>query len=141
MTATRTDVPAQHASYDPGYGWVLFAAVLLMLLGTVSLIEGLAAVSNSAFFVRSAHYVTGSLNTWGWVVTVLGTCEFIGGFFVLTKNQVARWVSVGLLSLDFVVQLLLIAADPFWSLAVLALNITAIYGLVVHGALVGQRAG
>jgi hypothetical protein len=134
MATTRSDVPVQHASYDPGYGWVLFAGVLLMLLGTVNLIEGLAAVSNSAFFVRNAHYIIGSLNTWGWVVTIIGTFEFIAGFFVLVKAQPARWIGMLLLCLGTVIQLLLLPADPFWSLVVLALNIAALYGLAVHGA-------
>jgi hypothetical protein len=80
----------------------------------------------------------------GWVVTILGTCEFVAGFFVLTKNQIARWAAVVLLSLDTVVQLLLLPADPFFSLAILALDIAAIYGLLVHGALApgsGQQSG
>ena len=143
MSTTATNVPEQHASYDPGYGWVLFAAVLLMLLATVNLIEGLAAISNSHFFVRGAHDVAGSLNTWGWFVTIIGTCEFIAGFFVLTKNQIARWAAVILLALSTVVQLLMMPADPFFSLVVLAVNIVAIYGLIVHGAIHApdQRAG
>ena len=128
----------QHASHDPGYGWVLFAAVLLMLLGTVNLIEALAAVGNSHFFVRDAHYILGSLNAWGWVAIVIGTSRFVTGFAVLVKNQPARWVGVGLLSVNTVVQLLLLPADPFWSVAIIALDILAIFALIVHGEVLAE---
>jgi hypothetical protein len=133
VTTEAEQIPTRHSSYDPGYGWVLFAAVLLMLLATVDLIEGLAAVGGSAFFVRNAHYVMGSLDAWGWIVTVLGTFEFIAAFGILVKNPLARWAGVVLLGLDIIVQLLLMQADPFWSLAIIGVDVLAIYALVVHG--------
>ena len=34
------------------------------------IVYGIAAISNSAFFVHNTHYVFGSLNTWGWVVRI-----------------------------------------------------------------------
>lgn len=136
VTAGR--VAAQHSSYDPGYGWVLFAAVLMMLLATIDLIEGLAAVSSSHFFVRDVNYIAGNLKAWGWVVTVLGTCEFVAGVGILVKNQIARWAGVVLLAVDTVIQLLLLPADPLWSLAILPLDVLGIYALIVHGQLAAQ---
>jgi hypothetical protein len=127
----------EHSSHDPGYGWILFAAVLLMLLGTVNLIEGLAAVGGSEFFIRGVSYVAGTLHTWGWVITLMGTLEFILGVAVLQKIQLARWTGVVLLAGNVIVQLLLMPADPFWSLAVIPLAVLGIYGLVAHGAVIG----
>jgi hypothetical protein len=44
---------AAEASYagdeERGYGWVLFAGTLLLMLGTLNFIEGLAAIGNSHF--------------------------------------------------------------------------------------------
>jgi len=37
------------------------------------------------------------------------------------------------LSLNAVAQLLMIPAYPFWSLALFALDILAVYGLVIYG--------
>jgi hypothetical protein len=34
---------------DRGYGWVVFAGVLLLVLGTLNFIKGLAAIDNSHF--------------------------------------------------------------------------------------------
>ena len=74
-----TQVPAGYDRYadddDRGYGWVMFAGVLLMMLGTLNFIEGLAAIGNAHFFTANAHYIAGSLNTWGWVVLCIGVAR------------------------------------------------------------------
>src|SRR5207248_1144561 len=53
---------------DRGYGWVAFAGVLLLMLGTLNCIEGIAAISNAHFFHHNVNYVFGSLNAWGWTM-------------------------------------------------------------------------
>lgn len=131
-------VREQHQSFDPGYGWVLFSALLLFLLATINLVEGLSAIGGSHFYVRNPHLIAGSLNTWGWVVTVIGTLQYVAGFGVLVKQQLARWLGVGLLGLDVIVQLLMLPEDPFFSLVVLALDVLAIYALVVHGEMASR---
>jgi hypothetical protein len=129
QSSARSQVyPAQER-----YGWMLLASIVLMLLGTIDLIEGLAAVGGSQFFVRGSHYIAGNLTAWGWVVTVIGTAEFVIGLGVLMRVQLARWAGVVVLSADVIVQLLLMPAAPFLSLAIIGLDIVAIYALTVHG--------
>jgi hypothetical protein len=119
---------------DRGYGWVLFAGTLLLLLGTLNFIEGIAAISNAHFFASNVHYITGSLNTWGWVVLCIGVVEWIVGVGVFVKNQFARWVGVVILGLNAIVQLMMIPAYPFWSLSIFTLDIVALFGLVAYGS-------
>jgi hypothetical protein len=130
-------VPKDYDRYaeddERGYGWVAFAGTLLLILGTLNFIEGLAAVGNSHFFTSNAHYIAGSLNTWGWIVLCIGVVEWIVGLGVFVKNQFSRWVGVAVLSLNAIVQLMMIPAYPFWSLSVFTLDILAIYGLIAYG--------
>ncbi len=126
-------------SDDRGYGWVAFAGVLLMMLGTLNFIEGIAAIGNAHFFAGNAHYIAGSLNTWGWVVMLVGIAEWGVGLGVYFKNQFARWVGVLVLGVNAIVQLMMIPAYPFWSLSIFALDILAIYGLVAYGERVVRR--
>jgi hypothetical protein len=58
-------------AYIPGEAWVLFAGTILALLAGMNLMYGIAAVSNSTFFVDDAKYVFSSLNTWGWVMIAI----------------------------------------------------------------------
>lgn len=119
---------------DPsGDGWVAFAGVLILILGTMNTIEGIAAIGNANFFVHDTHYVFASLRTWGWVTLILGVCQLLVGLGIFARNQFARWVGVFIISLNALAQLLMIPAYPFWSLALFAIDILAIYGLVAYG--------
>ena len=139
--AMSVDAPSQGpgAGYeryeDPerGYGWVAFAGVLLLVVGTINFIEGIAAIGNAHFFVRNTNYIAGSLNTWGWVVLCIGIIELVVGLGVFAKNQFARWTGVVILSVNAVVQLMMMPAYPFWSLCIFTLDILAIYGLIAYG--------
>jgi hypothetical protein len=116
-----------------GYGWVAFAGTLLLMLGTLNFIEGLAAIGNSHFFVNNTHYIVGNLNTWGWIVLCIGVAEWLVGVGVFVKNQFSRWAGVLVLGLNSIAQLLMMPAYPFWSLTIFTLDILAIYGLVAYG--------
>src|ERR1700733_4436153 len=118
---------------DRGFGWVVFAGVLLVMVGVMNTIEGIAAIGNAHFFVHNTNYVFGDLNTWGWFVLCLGVVQMLVGLGVFLQNQFARWTGVVVLSVSAIVQLLMIPAYPFWSLTFFAIDLIAVYGLSVHG--------
>lgn len=131
----ETYVPSDVARYEErrGGGWVTFAGILLLVVGTLNIIDGIAAIDKANFFVANQRYIAGDLNTWGWVVMLLGAGQVLVGFAVFARNQFARWAGVGLLGLNAIAQLLFIPAYPFWSLSIFAIDILAIYGLAVYG--------
>ena len=136
VTTPSTQAPASYEDYaddDRGYGWVIFAGVLLLMTGTLNFIEGLVAIGNSHFFATNTYYITGSLNTWGWIVLCIGVIQWAVGVDVFVKNQFSRWVGVVALAGNSIAQLLMIPAYPFWSLSIFALDILAIYGLIAYG--------
>ncbi len=138
-TIPSTSAPAEYDGYyeeereERGYGWVMFAGVLLLMLGTLNFIEGLAAIDHANFFVANTHYIAGSLNTWGWVVLCIGMLEWAIGCGVFVKNQFSRWAGVVVLAANGIAQLLMMPAYPFWSLCIFTLDILAIYGLIAYG--------
>jgi hypothetical protein len=139
-TPPRTSA-SEYSDYgadDRGYGWMTFAGVLLLIIGSINFIEGVAAIGNAHFFVHNAHYVAGSLKTWGWIVLCIGIAEFLIGLGVLVKNQIARWLGVIVLAANAVVQLMMMPAYPFWSLAIFAADVVALYGLIVYGKRLGE---
>ena len=133
FTRAEAESPTSFDDDDRGYGWVIFAGTILALVGVLNVIEGIAAVSSSHFFVGNAHYVIGDLHAWGWTVLIVGVVQVLAGFGIFLKNQFARWLGVVIASLNVIAQLMFIPAYPFWSLALFALDILIIYGLVAHG--------
>jgi hypothetical protein len=116
-----------------GLGRALFAAVFLMIGGILNVIYGIAAIGNSHFFTEHAHYVFGSLKSWGWVTLIIGIVELIASASLIQGNTFGRWFGIFAASLAAIGALLEIPAYPFWSIAIFALSIWIIHGLVVYG--------
>jgi hypothetical protein len=123
-----------------GSGWLSFAGILMLIVGTLNSIEGIAAIGNAHFFVANARYIAGDLNAWGWTVLIIGIAQILIGLGVMARNQFARWAGVAALGLNAIAQLMFIPAYPFWSLALFAIDILALYGLVAYGDKLTTRA-
>ena len=117
-----------------GYGLVLFAGVLLLVVGFWNMIYGIAAIANSHVFVANAHYVFGNLRTWGWITLIFAILMLIAGGGIMVGNQLARWFGVVVLGLNLIEQMFSIPAYPFWSLTIIALDVVALYGLCAYGS-------
>ena len=104
-----------------------------MVAGTVNIIYGIAAISDSKFFVDDNTYVFSNLHTWGWVTLLLGIVALFAGFSVLRGGVFGRTIGIFVASLTAIGALLSIGgAYPFWSLGVFALCIVIIHGLAVY---------
>ena len=110
-------------------GWWIFAGFMLGIAGVLDLIWGIAAVSDSKFFVADQKYIISSLNTWGWVAIVLGAGQLFAAVSLFYGGGFGRWVGIILASLSAIYALLAITAYPLWSLCIFALAIIVVYEL------------
>ena len=132
-SAARSSTGRQYAE-GRGYGLVLFAGVLLLVIGFWNLIYGIAAIAQSHVFVANAHYVFGDLKTWGWITLIVSALQILAGIGVMTGNQAARWAGIILCGLNAINQMFFIPAYPLWSLTIIAMDIVALYGLCAYGS-------
>ena len=133
-TTTPTIGEARSHERGHGYGLVLFAAILLLVIGCFNLIYGIAAVAQSHVFTAHAHYVFGDLRSWGWITLIFGCLQLLAAAGVLAGSQAARWFAVAVIALNAIDQMFFIPAYPFWSLTVIALDVIALYGLCAYGS-------
>ena len=117
-----------------GAGRVVFAAALLLLVGTINIIYGIGALDGANIFVNDTRYILTDLNTMGWVLIVLGVIQLTGGFSLFSGNAYGRVIGIIGGSLGAIGALLSIGGHyPWWSLAVFALCVYVVYGIIVYG--------
>ena len=117
-----------------GAGRTAFAAVMLILLGVLNLIYGIAALDNANILVNDTRLVLTNLSTMGWVLIDLGAIQLIGGVSLLGGNVFGRTIGVIGGILGALGALLSIGgAFPWWSLAIFFLCVWVTWGILVFG--------
>jgi hypothetical protein len=124
-----------------GSGRVLFAGVLLTMVGVINIIYGIGALDEASIFVNDTRFVLDNLNTLGWVLIIIGALQLTGGFSLIAGNTYGRVIGITAGSLGAISALLSIGgAYPWWSLAVFALCVYVVHGIIVYGEEEGTRA-
>ena len=117
-----------------GAGRVVFAATILLIVGTLNIIYGIGALDDANIFVNDTRFVLENLSTLGWVLIILGIIQLTGGFSLMAGNTYGRVLGIIGGSLGAIGALLSIGgAFPWWSLAIFALCVYVVHGIVVFG--------
>jgi hypothetical protein len=116
-----------------GHGLLIFASVLLLVIGVVNLVGGIAVISGSQILIGSADSVPGGLRAWGWGMAIFGAVQLLAAAGVWAGNQLARWLAVAAVGLNVLGQMFFIPAYPLWSLLIIAVEVVALWGLCAHG--------
>ena len=128
-------------------GWIGFAGTLMLIVASIDFFQGLIALFEDEYFVvTAAGFLVDDLTGWGWIMLIWGVLLFAAGLGLLTAQSWARWFTIVVVSLNFIVQLGFLgnSAYPLWTLTALALNIIVLYALTARWeesvpVLTGQR--
>ena len=117
-----------------GTGRVVFAAVLLLIVGFINIIYGIGALDDASIFVGDTRFILDNLNTLGWVLIILGVVQLTGGFSLMAGNTYGRVIAIIGGSLGAIGALFSIGGNnPWWSLCVFFICIYVVYGVVQFG--------
>ena len=117
-----------------GAGRVMFAATMLLLVGVLNVLYGFGALDDANIFKGDTRYVLDNLNTLGWVLILLGALQLGAGFSLMSGNAFGRIWGIVAGSFGAIGALLSIGgAYPWWSLAVFALCVYVVHGIMVFG--------
>ena len=114
--------------------WTVAAAFLMVFGGVMAIFEGIAAIARDDVFVATPNFTYEfSLTGWGWVHLILGAAMVALGLVLFTGAAWARWTASVLVVLNLVAQFVSLPITPWWSLAVIVLDVVVLWALIVHG--------
>ena len=117
-----------------GAGRVVFAAIVLLIVGTLNIIYGIGALDDANLFVNDTRYILTNLSTLGWVLIILGVIQLTAGFSLMAGRTYGRVIGIIAGSLGAIGALLSVGGNrPWWSLGVFALCVIIVHGIVVYG--------
>ena len=117
-----------------GTGRATFAAILLLIAGTLNIVYGIGALDSANIFVNEKRFILDDLNRMGWVLIILGAVQLTGGFSLLAGNTYGRVIGIIGGSLGAIGAVLSIGgAYPWWSLAIFFLCIYIVHGIFIYG--------
>lgn len=114
--------------------WVRFGAIMMVIVGTFSVIEGLVALFSPTSYRSVNGTVIGiDLTVWGWVHLVLGAVILVTGLLLLRDDPPSWTRIIGMLvvGLSIVVQLAWLPAQPFWSIFMVVLGVLVLRALAL----------
>jgi len=118
---------------DNSLGWVLFAGMMIGLVGVMNLIYGIAAVGDSSFLVGNVKFVFSGLHALGWAMIVIAVVQGLASIGIMARVQFARWLGVAIAFVNALLQTIMMPAYTWWSLALFIVDMLVIYALIVHG--------
>jgi tetrahydromethanopterin S-methyltransferase subunit F len=115
-------------------GFVLFAAIMMIMAGIFQALDGLVALFNDTFYVTTRNYTFQfDVTAWGWIHLILGIVVALAGWGLLSGRTWARVVGITVAVLSAVANFLWLPYYPFWALTIIALDVFVIWAIAAHG--------
>ena len=122
------------ATSGTAVGFILFAAIMMIMSGVFQALAGLVAIFENEFYVATRNYLLKfDATTWGWIHLILGLLVAFAGWGLLSGRTWARTVAIILAVLSAIANFLFIPYYPFWSLLIITLDIFVIWAVAAHG--------
>jgi len=111
-------------------GAIIFAAALLLLIGSFQIVAGLVAIIDDDFYVVTRNY-TFDLDTtvWGWVHLLVGILLVMTAWGLGSGQTWARVTGLVLAIVSAIANFFFIPYYPWWSILVIAFDVWVIWAL------------
>jgi hypothetical protein len=125
---------AAEATSGWAVGFILFAAIMMIMIGVFQAIAGLVAIFENEFYVATRSYLFQfDATTWGWIHLIAGVIIAFAGWGLLSGRTWARVVGIILAVLSAIANFAFLPYYPFWALIIITLDVLVIWALAAHG--------
>lgn len=114
-------------------GWTFFAGALMLIVGSLDALWGLAAILNDdVVLVGGEGVILADVSTWGWVHLILGSIVAVTGMGLFIGAEWARFAAIFFVTINAVAQIVWFPAAPLWAFLIVILDVTIIYQLTAR---------
>lgn len=130
MEAGQGSRPSAGGEYS---GWIAFAGVTMLILGSLDAIWGLAAIVNDEIVVVGGQgALIFDITTWGWVHLILGSLVALTGLGLIGGNTAARVAGIFFVAVNAVAQVVWFPAAPLWAFLMIVIDTVILHQLIVN---------
>jgi hypothetical protein len=110
-----------------------FAGVLLLVTGSMDILQGLAAIANDDVYGQNADYIYGfNASAWGWIHLVLGVLSILVAVGILLRKGWGQVTGIIVAGLGMLTNFAALPHYPFWGLIVIAFYALVIWSLTTQ---------
>jgi hypothetical protein len=115
-------------------GWVIFAVIVMFVVGALDIIQGIAAVAKDEVYLVTASglLVTTDFTTWGWALIIWGIVMILAAAALFGGKEWGRWFALVVVVVNMIGQIAWFPAYPLWSLVALGLGVAVIFALTAR---------
>ena len=121
-------------------GWIVFAGIVLLMIGAIDVLQGLVAIFEDEYVVETRRGLAIiDVTAWGWITLLWGVLILCAGFGLLGGSGWARWLAIIGVAVNAIQQVAFMAnfpqAYPLWNILIVTLNVLVLFALTArwHG--------
>jgi hypothetical protein len=115
-------------------GLIMFASIMMFLVGVFQAFTGLVAIFNDQFLVATHEYLFQfDRTTWGWIHLILGLVVAGAGVGLMAGRTWSRAVAIVLALCSAVTMFAFLPHYPLWALLIIALDVAVIWAVASQG--------
>jgi hypothetical protein len=125
------------ASRNAWGGWIVFAAIVLLMVGAMDVLQGFVAIFEDEYVVATRKGLAiVDVTTWGWTTVLWGVVIVLAGLGLLGGAGWARWLAIIGVGVNAIQQVAFMAnfpqAYPLWNILIVTLNVLVLFALTAR---------
>lgn len=116
-------------------GWVLFASILMLIGGALTVFVGfLALINNNWSEWNNNGLAYGTVYWTGWWNIILGFIVMAIAGALARGSMFARTMAVIFVSVNLISNFYMVAVAPLWFLTLIVVDVLVLWAIIVHGS-------
>ena len=125
------------ASEDSWSGWIVFAGIVLLVVGALDVLQGFVAIIRDEYVVATTKGLAiVDVTGWGWITLLWGVLLVFAALGLFGGAGWARWLAIVGVALNAIQQIMFLAnypnAYPLWNILIVALNLIVLFALTAR---------